>query len=112
MNIMLITVTERTREIGIRRAVGCRQRTLLFQFLLEAGLISLSGGIFGILIGLGLNYLLTILVSISWDDWVLRIDPVSIVAGLIVSFLTGIIFGFYPALKATRLTPEQCLRYE
>jgi len=112
MNIMLITVTERTREIGIRRALGCTQRTLLLQFLLEAGITSLIGGIIGIVLGLTFNYLLAIALKAGWGNWVLTIDHFSIIAGLAVSFMTGIVFGYYPARKATQLTPEQCLRYE
>ncbi|MFC1849013.1 ABC transporter permease [candidate division CSSED10-310 bacterium] len=112
MNIMLITVTERTREIGIRRAVGCTRFTLMKQFLLESGLISLFGGLLGIILGITFTVLLTLALKSLWGHWDLIIDTTSIIAGAVVSFLTGIIFGFYPALQASRLTPDQCLRYE
>lgn len=112
MNIMLITVTERTREIGIRRAVGCSQKTLLKQFILEAGLISLFGGIIGIIAGILFTIGQTMLLNSLWNHWELVIDIKTIIAGTFVSFFTGIIFGFYPALKASKLTPDECLRYE
>jgi len=112
MNIMLITVTERTREIGVRRAVGCTRLTLVKQFLLESGLISLIGGIFGILLGIGFSALLSFILENLWGSWFFVIDPQSIIIGALVAFFTGIFFGLYPAYQASRLTPEQCLRYE
>lgn len=112
MNIMLITVTERTREIGIRRALGCTRKTILKQFLLEAGVISFAGGVSGIIVGVVLYYLLYLGLDILWGSWFFIIDIKTVIVGAVVSFATGIIFGFYPAVQASRLSPEECLRYE
>lgn len=112
MNIMLVTVSERTREIGIRLALGCTRRTLLRQFLLEAGLISMTGGVLGILLGIGLTRLLALIMANLWSEWSFYIDITSLLIGIVVSFAIGIMFGSYPALQATKLSPDSCLRYE
>jgi len=108
MNIMLVTVTERTREIGLRMAVGAARRDVLEQFLAEAVIISLSGGLAGILIGvaipLGVNYFV--------DDFSIPISPISIVVAFIVSVMVGLVFGLLPANRAARLNPTEALRYE
>ena len=107
MNIMLVSVTERTREIGLRMAVGARARDILTQFLIEAVLLCLAGGIAGILLGVGSSWLVT------WGlEWPTKSSPVAIVLAFIVSAAVGIIFGFYPAWKASRLDPIDALRYE
>jgi putative ABC transport system permease protein len=109
MNIMLVTVTERTREIGIRKAVGAPRRDILNQFLMEAILISGTGGVAGILIGVSIPVLIQPLlpgnlrVPVSW---------ISVVLAFLVSSLTGIFFGYLPASKAARLQPTEALRYE
>jgi putative ABC transport system permease protein len=107
MNIMLVSVTERTREIGTRMAVGAHGRDILMQFLIEAISLSSIGGIIGIVVGIAAAK--TIAVTRHWPT---RISPTSIIAAFSVSALIGIFFGFYPARKAARLDPIEALRYE
>jgi putative ABC transport system permease protein len=107
MNIMLVSVIERTREIGIRMAVGARPRDILRQFLIEAMALSLAGGILGVSLGVGITLLVADLAG--WEPYI------SIFWGLTAFFFSafvGIFFGFYPALKASRLDPIEALRYE
>jgi ABC-type antimicrobial peptide transport system permease subunit len=107
MNIMLVSVTERTREIGLRMAVGARPQDILRQFLLEAVLLSLAGGVLGILCGRGTAVLLN-----AFFRWPVEPSVPAIVASITVSAGIGIIFGYYPAWKASRLHPIDALRYE
>jgi putative ABC transport system permease protein len=107
MNIMLVSVTERTREIGLRMAVGARGRDILTQFLVEAVTLSLIGGVIGI--GLGLISTYTIA---HFAEWHTLIDPRSIVFAFGFAAAVGIFFGFYPARKAAGLDPIEALRYE
>ncbi|MGV1101005.1 ABC transporter permease [Thiovibrio sp. JS02] len=107
MNIMLVSVTERTREIGLRMAVGARARDILRQFLVEAIVLCLAGGAMGILLGHGGSQLVRILLN-----WPVATSPGAIAAAVLVSASVGIIFGFYPAWKASRLDPIEALRYE
>ena len=107
MNIMLVSVTERTHEIGLRMAVGARARDILRQFLVEAVLLCLVGGGMGILLGHGGSYLVKLLLH-----WPIETSPVAIAAAVLVSASVGIIFGYYPARKASRLNPIEALRYE
>jgi ABC-type antimicrobial peptide transport system permease subunit len=107
MNIMLVSVTERTREIGLRMAVGARARDILWQFLVEAVVLCLVGGSVGILLGHGGSRLVEHLLR-----WPVETSPAAIAAAVIVSAGVGIIFGFYPAWKASRLDPIDALRYE
>jgi ABC-type antimicrobial peptide transport system permease subunit len=107
MNIMLVSVTERTREIGLRMAVGARPRDILRQFLVEAVVLCLMGGLMGIFFGRGAALLL------NWFlHWPIEISIAAIVAAITVSGGVGIIFGYYPAWKASRLDPIEALRYE
>ncbi len=108
MNIMLVTVTERTREIGLRMAVGAARRDVLEQFLAEAVLISMAGGIAGILIGVAIP----LSVRFFTDDIQIPISPISILVAFSVSLLVGLIFGILPANRAARLNPTEALRYE
>src|SRR6266536_3235117 len=107
MNIMLVSVTERTREIGIRMAVGARSRDILRQFLTEAIVLCLGGGVAGILLGRGVSEAITALLH-----WPTLLSLPAIIASVAVSCTVGIIFGFYPAWKASRLDPIEALRYE
>jgi putative ABC transport system permease protein len=107
MNIMLVSVTERTREIGLRMAVGARGKDILTQFLVEAVTLSLIGGFLGIVVGVAGAYLVA-----AFAGWATRLSPESIVLAVGFSAAIGIFFGFYPARKASRLLPIQALRYE
>ncbi len=107
MNIMLVSVTERTREIGIRMAVGARGHDILLQFLIEAVTLSCIGGILGIGLGVGGAHLLTTI-----KNWATLVSPDSIVVAFVSSAAVGIFFGFYPARKASQLDPIEALRYE
>ena len=107
MNIMLVSVTERTREIGLRMAVGARSRDILWQFMMEAVTLCLVGGALGILLGQGGSYLVWLLLR-----WPVETSPLAIAAAVLVSGTVGILFGFYPAWKASRLDPIEALRYE
>jgi putative ABC transport system permease protein len=107
MNIMLVSVTERTREIGIRMAVGARARDILLQFLIEAVALSSTGGIVGILCGIGGAKLITVI-----KEWPTLVSTNSIVIAFAFSAAVGVFFGFYPARKASQLDPIDALRYE
>jgi len=107
MNIMLVSVTERTREIGLRMSVGAKPRNVLLQFMVEAVTLSLIGGVIGVAAGLATaSYL------VARFDWPMLVQPEIIVVSLVFSGLVGIGFGLYPAYKASRLDPIQALRYE
>jgi putative ABC transport system permease protein len=108
MNIMLVTVTERTREIGLRMAVGAARRDVLEQFLAEAVLISIGGGVVGILIGIAIP----LSIQFFTDDVQIPISPVSIIVAFTVSLLVGLLFGILPANKAARMNPTDALRFE
>ena len=107
MNVMLVSVTERTREIGVRMAVGAHPKDIVLQFLLEAILISIGGGLLGVLVGI-----LSIPVAASLNNGMALLEPGSIPLALFVSVLVGVLFGIYPALRAARLDPIEALRYE
>ena len=107
MNIMLVSVTERTREIGIRMAVGARSRDIMLQFLVEAVVMAATGGIIGIFLGIGSSELLK-----TWAQWPTLIDPVVVAVAFLFSGAVGVFFGFYPAKKAAGLDPIDALRYE
>jgi putative ABC transport system permease protein len=107
MNIMLVSVTERTREIGIRMAIGATDTDVQSQFLTEAVTLSCMGGAVGILFGVGISMLIT-----NMAGWAVLISPMSIVAAVVFSMAVGIFFGYYPARKAARLDPIEALRYE
>ena len=107
MNIMLVTVTERTKEIGICMSIGAKKSDILYQFLIESLLISLIGGVIGVLIGLALIFGIS-----EYFDWKMNIDLSSIILAFSFSSIIGILFGFYPARKASNLNPIDALRYE
>ncbi len=108
MNIMLVSVTERTKEIGVRKAIGARRRDIVRQFLFEAMMLTFLGGALGVLLAVGISQLLMLLIPsmpASIPTW-------AVVTGLTVSIGVGLIFGVWPARKASRLDPIECLRYE
>jgi ABC-type antimicrobial peptide transport system permease subunit len=107
MNIMLVSVTERTREIGLRMAVGARSGNILQQFLLESVILCFCGGIAGILLGRGISYLITAVLH-----WPTELSLDAILMAFAVSVTVGILFGYYPAWKGSRLDPITALRYE
>ena len=107
MNIMYVSVTERTREIGLRMSVGARGIDILNQFLIEAILLSVTGGIIGVLLGIGSSYAVNVLAR-----WPIYIQPWSIIMSFAVCTFTGVFFGWYPAKKAARLDPIEAIRYE
>lgn len=108
MNIMLVTVTERTREIGLRMAVGASRREILMQFLIEAVIISLAGGVLGILLGIAMP----LSVQLFTGDIVIPISVTSIAVAFSVSCMVGLVFGMLPANRASKLNPTEALRYE
>jgi putative ABC transport system permease protein len=107
MNIMLVSVTERTKEIGLRQAVGAKTKDILSQFLVEAVTLSVAGGAIGIAMGVGAS------IAISYfADWSTLISPGAILLAFLFSGLVGVFFGYYPARKAAFLDPIEALRYE
>ncbi len=112
MNIMLVTVSERTREIGLRKAVGATYHMIRNQFLFESIILTLTGGILGIILGILVSYLVALGARLAGYDWVFVIPPFAILLAVSVSIITGIIFGLYPAIKAAKLNPIDALRYE
>jgi len=107
MNIMLVSVTERTREIGLRKAIGATKKDIMIQFLIEAILMSLIGGIAGIFFGGGASALIAF-----FAGWSVRVSWFSIILATSFSLFVGIIFGSWPAQKAAKLDPIEALRYE
>lgn len=107
MNIMYVSVTERTKEIGLRMSLGARGNDILMQFLIEAIMISITGGLIGIVIGITTTQLVSLLMN-----WPTAISESSVFLSFCVCFITGVFFGYYPALKASRLDPIEALRYE
>lgn len=107
MNIMYVSVTERTREIGLRMSVGARGVDILSQFLIEAILISITGGLIGVIIGCGASFMIKTI-----THWPVFIQPWSVLLSFLVCTVTGVFFGWYPAKKAADLDPIDALRYE
>ena len=107
MNIMYVSVTERTREIGLRMAIGARGLDILLQFLTEAIMISITGAVIGVILGISASKLVTLFLS-----WPTLVTEFSIVLSFMVCVVTGVFFGYYPAQKASRLDPIEALRYE
>lgn len=112
MNIMLIAVAERTREIGLRKAVGANNKSILNQFLVEAISITLLGGAIGVAIGISVSFLISVGARLLGYNWDFIISFFSVILALGVSFAIGLIFGLYPAWRASKLDPIQALRYE
>ena len=112
MNIMLISVTERTREIGLRKAVGAKNRDILIHFLAESIFITLFGGTIGLVIGIFISWLIAFGVQLAGYEWSFIVTPVSIGLALVVSAGVGLVFGFFPARKAGKFDPIIALQYE
>lgn len=112
LNIMLVTVAERTREIGLRKAVGATNASVLKQFLFESGTLTLLGGILGIITGVVVSYLVALGARAAGYDWAFVVSPLSVGLAVGVSVLTGVVFGLYPAYKASKLNPIDALHYE
>jgi putative ABC transport system permease protein len=107
MNIMLVSVTERTREIGIRLAIGAKQSDILLQFLIEAVIICALGGLSGVILGISLSWVISYIVGIT-----VEVTLVSIIISFLISSGIGVFFGWYPAKKASRMQPVDALRIE
>ena len=107
MNIMLVSVTERTREIGLRKALGATQNSIMLQFIIEAILLCILGGLIGVFIGVSLLFLFTL-----FNDWMFSIPFSAIIGSIFFSALVGLFFGIWPAKRAARLDPAVSLRYE
>ena len=107
MNIMYVSDTERTREIGLRMSIGAKGRHILFQFLIEAVIISVTGGIIGVVLGIGSSLIIKYAIG-----WPIYIQMYSVVLSFLVCTVTGIFFGWYPAQKASQLNPIDAIRYE
>lgn len=112
MNIMLVSVTERTKEIGLRKALGATKREILTQFLVEAIFLTLTGGIIGVLIGAITSVLIGLVGGKFVDGWEVYVPLSGIISGLLVASVVGVIFGVYPARRAAKLDPIEALRYE
>jgi putative ABC transport system permease protein len=108
MNIMLMSVTQRTREIGVRKAIGARRGDVIWQFLTEAIVLTGAGGIIGVLVGIGIS----VLINIFLPRLPSSVPLWAVALGVIVSMSVGLFFGMYPAIKAARLDPVEALRYE
>ena len=120
MNIMLVTVTERTREVGLRRALGAKSRHIVYQFLLESVLLTLIGGLIGVGVGMAFGSHATSLIQNGFgrgpgtnaSDVTVVIDFTTVLLAVGISTVIGVVFGLFPALKASRLDPVDALRYE
>ena len=112
MNIMLISVNQRIREVGLRKAVGARNRHIITQFLIESVFITLVGGVIGIIFGILISLLASIIINALGYTWEFLISFTSIVVATLVSMMIGLLFGLYPAKKAAQISPMEALRYE
>jgi putative ABC transport system permease protein len=112
MNIMLVSVTERTREIGIRKAVGAKRKDILYQFLIESVTLSVVGGLIGISLGIGVSLWMARPADEGGLGFPMMLSVTPMVVSFVFSALVGVFFGIYPAMKASRLDPIEALRYE
>jgi ABC-type antimicrobial peptide transport system permease subunit len=113
MNIMLVSVTERTKEIGLRKALGATEQDLLIQFLLEATILTVLGGIVGITLGTGFSFAISlVLTNILGLAWLFSFPLQAVFLGVGVAAVVGFVFGIYPAWRAAKLNPVDALRYE
>ena len=112
MNIMLVSVSERTKEIGLRKSLGTTYKEILQQFLMESVILTLTGGIIGILFGIGTSVVSAVIISEFVSGWSVKIPASGIILGFVVATAVGLIFGIYPARRAAKLDPIDALRYE
>lgn len=112
MNIMLVSVTERTREIGLRKAIGAKSIDILYQFLIEAVLLTVAGGVIGVIGGIASSFVIALVVNKLLSAYVFQISPSAIVLAIIMAAGTGFLFGVYPAKRAAAQSPMEALRYE
>lgn len=112
MNIMLISVKEKTHEIGLRKAVGARNKDILFQFLIETVVLALAGGFIGIVTGIICSYVITLVIRALGNAFVFSVSPMAILGSLGITIFIGLLFGVIPSRKASRLPPMEALRYE
>ncbi len=112
MNMMLVLVTRRTREIGLRKAIGAKKSNIIIQFLIETVLITVFGGIIGILLGVLISFIISFIIQYLGYNWDFLISFISVVLAFSISIIVGIIFGLYPSIKAANLNPIEALRYE
>ena len=113
MNIMLVSVTERTREIGLRKALGATNKDILTQFLLEAVMLTATGGIIGIILGALFSYIISLVLRNALAlDWSFIFPWSAAILGIVVASLVGLVFGIYPANQASKKSPMEALRYE
>ena len=108
MNIMLMSVTERTREIGVRKAIGARKRDIIWQFLTEAVTLTGLGGIIGVIVG----FAISLAINLALPSLPSAVPGWAVIGGVLISMSVGLFFGIYPAVKAARLDPVEALRYE
>lgn len=112
MNMMLVSVTERTREIGLRKAIGATETDIMRQFLVEAVMLTIGGGLIGVMSGVGLAYVIGSIASQVIPGWPVVIPMSAVIAAFVVSSVVGLVFGIYPARQAAKLDPIEALRYE
>jgi ABC-type antimicrobial peptide transport system permease subunit len=112
MNIMFVTVTERTAEIGLRKAIGAKPKDILNQFLTEALLLTFGGGLLGVILGVSSSYLMLRIIGSYQEGWTFAFPTRGVVMAFSVSAVIGVIFGYFPARRAAKLNPIEALRYE
>jgi len=112
MNIMFVSVNERTREIGLRKAIGARRKNILIQFLIESSVMTFMGGLIGIIVGITIAWIITIGVNYFGYDWKFIVTPLSVFISTLMAISVGLVFGLWPANRASKLNPIQALRYE
>ena len=112
MNIMFVAVNERTREIGLRKAIGAKRKDILIQFLIESAGLTLVGGLIGVILGILIAFVVTIGVNYFGYDWQFIITPLSIIVSTAMAISVGLIFGLWPANRASKLNPIEALRHE
>jgi len=112
MNVTLISVSQRIKEVGLRKAIGAKNKDVLAQFLVESVFVSLIGGVIGIILGISISFIVSLVINHLGYEWEFMISFMSIVVAVLISVVVGIVFGIYPAKKASRISPMEALHYE